>query len=207
MTIDHVLFDADGVLQDLPGGWHAALEPYLGARTEQFLLETWRDELPMLAGEGDYMPILEATLRKYEANAPVDVIYRDVWCRFELVDTTIELVHGLRREGYGVHLATNQEQYRGGHMRTVLGYDDLFDVSCYSYDVGAIKPDAAFFGEAVRRIGTQASNVLFIDDTDENVLGARRAGLAAEHWHFAQGHDVLLELLARHGVSIGRNAE
>lgn len=30
--IRHVLFDADGVIQSVPGGWYTAIEPYLGER-------------------------------------------------------------------------------------------------------------------------------------------------------------------------------
>jgi putative hydrolase of the HAD superfamily len=202
VPIDHVLLDADGVLQDLPGGWSAALEPYLGDQTDAFLRETWSDELPMLVGDGDYMPVVAAALAKYGATAPVEEVYRNVWCRLELIDGSVALVHDLRSAGYGVHLATNQEKYRGAHMRTVLGYDDLFDVSCYSYDVRAMKPDPAFFAEAVDRIGTDAERVLFIDDTEENVIGARGAGLAAERWHFSEGHGSLLERLQRHGVTV-----
>ena len=86
-------------------------------------------------------------------------------------------------------------------MRTALGYDQLFDVSCYSFDLGAMKPDVAFFEAALRRIDADASSVLFIDDTEKNVHGARAAGLAAEHWHFEQGHELLLQRLADHGVA------
>ena len=43
-------------------------------------------------------------------------------------------------------------------------------------------------------------HLLFIDDSARNVEGARAAGLAAEEWELAQGHDVLVALLARHGV-------
>jgi len=202
MTIEHVLFDADGVLQDVPGGWHAAMEPYLGDQTEAFFRETWSHELPMLSGHGDYMPVLESALTRYGVTESVEEIYRAVWHRIELVDTSIALVRELRAAGFGVHLATNQEKYRGGHMRSALGYDELFDVSCYSYDLGAMKPDRAFFEEALRRIGADASTVLFIDDTVVNVLGARDAGLAAERWHFEQGHEVLLGYLAEHGVFV-----
>jgi putative hydrolase of the HAD superfamily len=202
VAIEHVLFDADGVLQDVPGGWYGAMKPFLGDRTQEFFDETWSDELPMLAGEGDYMVVLEETLIKYGVTEPVDVIYRAVWHRIELVDSTIALVNELRTAGYGVHLGTNQEKYRGGHMRTALGYDDLFDVSCYSYDIGAVKPHTAFFHEALTRIGAEPSSVLFIDDTVQNVHAAREAGLAAEHWHFDQGHDVLLTRLADHGVRL-----
>jgi putative hydrolase of the HAD superfamily len=201
VAIEHVLFDADGVLQDVPGGWYGAMEPYLGERTQEFFAETWSDELPMLIGEGDYMPLLEATLIKFGVTEPVDVVYRDVWHRIELIDDSIALVNELRAAGYGVHLATNQEKYRGGYMRTALGYDQLFDVSCYSFEVGATKPALAFFEAALRRIDADPSSVLFIDDTERNVHGAHEAGLAAEHWHFEQGHDLLLQRLADHGVT------
>ncbi|GAA0936627.1 HAD family phosphatase [Kribbella koreensis] len=200
--IRHVLFDADGVLQDMPGGWYAAMEPYLGDKAREFLHRTWKEELPMLAGEGDYLPLLAATLAEYGVETPVEVVYRDVWHRIVPSDESFAIVEALRQEGYGVHLGTNQEKYRGGHMRTTLGYDELFDVSCYSYDLGVAKPDPAFFVEAARRIAADPSTILFIDDTAANVEGASRAGLAAGRWDLSQGHDPLLALLREHGIEL-----
>ena len=202
MTISHVLFDADGVLQDVPGGWYAAMQPYLGERTQEFFDETWSDELPMLAGDGDYMPLLATTLEKYGVTQPVSEIYAAVWHRIELIESSIALVHDLRASGYGVHLATNQEQYRAAYMRTELGYDELFDVSCYSYDLKAVKPNALFFETALARIGAESADVLFIDDTIANVHGAREFGMAAEHWHFDRGHADLIARLAGHGIAL-----
>jgi putative hydrolase of the HAD superfamily len=89
-------------------------------------------------------------------------------------------------------------------MRSVLGYDELFDVSCYSYDLGVAKPDVGFFTEAARRIAADPSTILFIDDMESNVEGARAAGFAAEHWHFERGHDALHDLLAGHEVVVAR---
>jgi putative hydrolase of the HAD superfamily len=199
-AIQHVLFDADGVLQDLPGGWYAAMEPYLGPRARDFLHQSWEYELPTLAGQGDFLAMLEAALVDSGVTIPVDEVFRDVWCRIVRVEETVDLVATLRDRGYGVHLATNQEQHRGAYMRTVLGYDDLFDVSCYSYDLRLAKPDPEFFLEAARRIGVERSTILFVDDNAANVEGARAAGLAAVHWDFTQGHPALVEQLARHGI-------
>jgi FMN phosphatase YigB (HAD superfamily) len=200
-SVRHVLLDADGVLQDLPGGWYAAMEPYLGDRAREFLHETWADEMPMLAGCGDYMPVLAATLQNYGVVTPVAEMYAAVWKNIAVIEESIGIVQALKRNGYGVHLGTNQERYRGGHMRTALGYDDLFDVSCYSYDLGVAKPDPAFFAQAARRIGADVETILFIDDTARNVDGARAAGMLAEQWDFTQGHDVLLGLFSKHGVA------
>ncbi|MGW6195059.1 HAD family hydrolase [Kribbella sp. NPDC055110] len=199
--IRHVLFDADGVLQDLPGGWYAAMEPYLGDRAKDFLHETWSDELPMLAGRGDYLPLLAASLERYGVRTPATEVYDAVWKNIVLIEESLDIVRTLKRNGYGVHLGTNQECYRGAHMREVLGYDDLFDVSCYSYDLGVAKPDPAFFTRAADRIGADASSILFIDDTPKNITGARTAGLQAEQWTFTQGHPTLHTLLTNHGVT------
>jgi putative hydrolase of the HAD superfamily len=201
MTIRHVLFDADGVLQEIPGGWYAAMEPYLGARAREFLHRTWKDELPALAGQADYLPLLAATLIEYGVPTPVDVVYRDVWQRIVAVAESFAIVDAVRRNGYGVHLGTNQEKDRGGYMRDVLGYDELFDVSCYSHDLGVAKPDPEFFVEAARRIGAEPSSILFVDDNALNVEGARTAGLAAAQWELSRGHDELVELLAEHGIN------
>ncbi|TCC32915.1 HAD family hydrolase [Kribbella speibonae] len=199
--IRHVLFDADGVLQDLPGGWYAAMEPYLGDRSKEFLHETWSDELPMLAGRGDYLPVLAASLQKYGVSTPATEVYDAVWKNIVLIEESLEIVRTLKRNGYGVHLGTNQECYRGAHMRQALGYDDLFDVSCYSYDLGVAKPDPAFFTRAADRIGAPADSILFIDDTPKNITGARTAGLHAEQWDVTQGHTTLHTLFTHHGVA------
>jgi putative hydrolase of the HAD superfamily len=109
------------------------------------------------------------------------------------------VVRDLKEAGYGVHLATNQAAARAVHMRSVLGYDDLFDVSLYSCELGVVKPDPAFFREAARRIGARPEAILFVDDSARNVDGARAAGLVAEHWDLGADR-TLRELLATHGV-------
>ena len=77
------------------------MEPYLGERARDFLYETWKDERPMLAGRGDYMPVLAATLRKYGVVESVEEIYADVWHRIALVEESISPVHRLRSSGTG----------------------------------------------------------------------------------------------------------
>jgi HAD superfamily hydrolase (TIGR01509 family) len=199
--IRHVLFDADGVLQDVPGGYQAAAEPYLGERAAEFLRRVWTDELPILAGQGEILPMVAAALADFGVTAPLEEVHRAIWLRIEPAEPSISLVRALRRNGYGVHLGTNQERSRATHMREVLGYDALFDTSSYSWELGARKPDGAFFVEAARRIGAEPSAILFIDDSAGNVASAREVGLAAEQWTLADGHHLLLGILDKHGVT------
>jgi putative hydrolase of the HAD superfamily len=200
-VIRHVLFDADGVLQDMPGGWEAGAEPYLGQRTMEFLYRLYKEELPTLAGQGELLPLLAAALTEFGVTASSEEVYAAIWLRMVPVEESFAIVRGLRRNGYGVHLGTNQERNRAAHMREVLGYDALFDVCCYSCELGARKPDPAFFAEAARRIGVDPRAILFIDDGAGNVAAARDAGFAAEQWIIADGHDALHALLAKHGIA------
>lgn len=119
--------------------------------------------------------MLAAGLRKYGVTTPAAELYDAVWKRIVVIEESIEVVHALRRSGYGVHLGTNQEHRRGAHMRTALGYDDLFDVSCYSHELGVAKPDPQFFTQAADRISAPIDEILFIDDRSRNVEGARAA--------------------------------
>lgn len=202
MTIRHVLLDADGVLQSVPGGWVAAVEPFLGDGALEFLEQTWSDELPALRGEGDFLVEFSRAVEQRGLDVDPRAFYEAVWNAIEVAPASLGLVHRLRAAGYGVHLGTNQEQHRAAYMRTVLGYDELFDVSCYSCELGAVKPEAAFFHRALELIGAGPGEVLFVDDNPPNVEGARAAGLVAEQWVLGRGTDELYRLLSTHGIDL-----
>jgi putative hydrolase of the HAD superfamily len=199
--IRHVLFDADGVLQESPCGWDTAAAAYLGERAGEFLSRVWEKEVTTLAGQGELLPLIAAVMADFGVTAPVEEFYRAVWLQIEPAEQSFALVKALRRNGYGVHLGTNQERNRSTYMREVLGYDALFDTSCYSWELGARQPDGAFFVEAARRIGADPATILFIDDRASNIAGARLAGLAAEQWTLADGHDELLSILESYDVA------
>lgn len=200
--IKHVLFDADGVLQEPPGGWYALMEPFAGERAHEFLHYTWKHEKPSLSGIGDYRALLAEDLRTFAIEASVDEILEEVWFRIEVDEESLELVRRVRELGLGVHLGTNQDVLRAAHMRESLDYQERFDSCFYSCDVGVAKPDRGFFDRVAREIGADPSEILFIDDSEGNVNGARAAGLAGIHWCIGDGHDALIDALATHGVRI-----
>lgn len=193
----HVLLDADGVMQDLRSGWEVTFASLFGDRAEEFVARIAMDEQPSLRGEVPFTPVLAAALEEFGLEEDVRTVYAR-WLDIVVDERSRALVHDLRRRGLGVHLATNQNPERRDHMRTVLGYDDLFDASFYSCELGAAKPDAAYFSTVLDRLGAPAGEVLFVDDSVANVEGARGVGLLAEHWHLDQGHDRLDQLFARH---------
>jgi putative hydrolase of the HAD superfamily len=190
------------VLQRRAGGWEAAFEEWFGDRAEPFLEEMFEEEKPAVRGERDAVEILGEVLARHGVTAPPELVFAEVWLRIEPVPRSFELVGRLRAAGFGVHLGTNQSRRRAAYMRTELGYDEVFDVSCYSAELGVAKPDPAYFTRAAELIGAAPEQVLFVDDTLPNVTSAQSVGMAGVHWHLRDGHDLLEKMLADHGVAL-----
>jgi len=202
--VEAVLWDADGVLQHLPDGWEASMRPVVGHLVddvESFLAEAFAAERPALTGEARWIEVLPELLDKWGLADSFDDAMR-VWLTIEPVTETRELVESLRAAGVGCYLATNQDEHRGRHMHTTLGYGDLLDDCFYSYELGVAKPDPAYFTTVLERLGLPAGGVLFVDDNDVNVASARSVGLRAECWHVRDGVAALVDHLRRHGLPV-----
>lgn len=65
------------------------------------------------------------------------------------------------------------------YVRRSFDWLSVFDEQIYSFEAGVIKPDRAIFDLCVERVGVPARSCLFVDDVDENVQAARKAGMQA----------------------------
>lgn len=61
-----------------------------------------------------------------------------------------------------------------------FGIYELFDGIFLSNEMGMVKPDREAFDHVVDRLGIRPNQILFLDDNQINVDGARAAGLLAE---------------------------
>jgi putative hydrolase of the HAD superfamily len=93
---------------------------------------------------------------------------------------TVRLVGSLRKRGYRVFLFSNTSLPHVKFLRKV-GWDKIFDGFVSSCELGSTKPDRAAYARAVREIGARPSEVIFVDDKEVNVAGAKRAGI---RWAF-----------------------
>ncbi len=197
-----VLWDADGVLQQVPSGWFELLGQVIGDEEALALLDLL---LPLMeqAGRGTVAMTerLPAALEERGLSEYVDQV-SEVWGTIEPVEETRAYVRELRQAGFGCHLATNQDNLRTSYMRARMGYDELLDRCFYSCEVGAAKPDEEFFRLVAADLGVQLRELVFVDDTLENVHAAQAIGLPAVFWHHRDGVDALREQLAEHGVEV-----
>ncbi len=136
-------------------------------------------------------------------------VYRDAG-----IDIDVDTFHATRRAGYrwiaGMRalvadlagqtrrvVASNYPHWVDEVAETVLAgvFDDVH-ASCH---LGARKPEAAFFARLLEVVGAGPDEVLFVDDRDTNVAGARDAGLRAHRFVDAP---TLRGWLRGHGLAV-----
>jgi len=96
---------------------------------------------------------------------------------WELAPDIHETLAKLRQRGVRTGIVSNFD-YRLPRILDAFGLTPLLDVVLLSADVGAAKPDPRIFAAAVERLGVEASEAVYVgDDADDDIAGARAAGL------------------------------
>lgn len=86
-----------------------------------------------------------------------------------------ELVGEVRALGWPTVVLSNS----WGEGYDMPGVDDLVDVVLLSHRIGARKPQAEAFAQAVDAVAARAEDCVFVDDLRRNVRGAAQFGLRA----------------------------
>lgn len=176
-TIDVLLLDADGVIQDIdefPLRMTALLQ---GRATLPELLAV---ESTAITGHTDLTADLARFLTERGISSTPEELHA-VWRGTRPLPGVLELIDRVRAAGVRVYLATNQQPVRGLFIQESLGYSRRFDGEFYSFEMGVAKPDPAFYTHICKELGIEPSRVFFVDDLLPNVEGARQAGVRAGH--------------------------
>ena len=86
-----------------------------------------------------------------------------------------------------------------------IGAAGFVDEFVLSFEVGAVKPDAAIFETALGRLGVEAAHAVMVGDSDEADGGARAIGcgfILVDPLPTTQRHDGLRNALADYGVQV-----
>jgi HAD superfamily hydrolase (TIGR01509 family) len=132
-----------------------------------------RDLAPHLHREAYLHVLRESGLAEHHAEALYDrVIDTSSWTPYP---DTAEVLKGLHRKGIKTAVVSNIAfDVRPAFL--ALGVADYVDEFVLSFEVGAVKPDAAIFEAALSRLGVEAAHAVMIGDSDEADGGARAIG-------------------------------
>lgn len=79
--------------------------------------------------------------------------------------------------GKKVGLLSNMPKELSQFLRRELPELSLFDPCLFSAQIGLIKPEAECYEVALKQLELAAEEVLFIDDSETNILAAANLGL------------------------------
>ena len=182
MTIQAVVFDIGGVLE---------LTPDLG------VTQTWESRLGLAAGEldkrmydiwrgGSVGTISEQEVHRalaerlgFDEEQLADFM-GDIWREYlgtantELIDYACRL-----RPRYRTGIVSNSFVGAREREQAAYGFQDLVDEIIYSHECGMSKPDPGIYALACERLQADPAQVVFLDDSELCVAGARQAGIQA----------------------------
>jgi HAD superfamily hydrolase (TIGR01509 family) len=86
-----------------------------------------------------------------------------------------ELIEELS-EKYSLGILSNTTCFESEVVKK-WGIDGKFEAMVFSWEIGSIKPDKKNYEEICRKLRVKSGEVIFIDDTKENVEAAKKFGI------------------------------
>jgi 2-haloacid dehalogenase len=98
------------------------------------------------------------------------------------IEGTVKLLTLLKEKGYALYGLTNWSAETFPIVRHEFMFLELFDGIILSGEVKLIKPEPEIFELCLQRIGKPADQCLFIDDSESNIIAARKMGFDTVHF-------------------------
>ncbi len=175
----HLLLDIDGVLQFERPDLEMHLNAALGWKSDH---HAFREALfcdpdyhQSLRGKSDFIDVLQRLLLLHEPGLDPRR-YLDCWMSdFSLNSELIERLSAVRSRT--LSLASNQERWRGAQIASVYAGFSHFTQAYFSYEIGCRKPEQGYFEFILNDLNANPDEVLFVDNTPENILAAAAMGI------------------------------
>ncbi|MBB4760338.1 HAD family hydrolase [Amorphoplanes digitatis] len=194
-----LLIDLDGVLRRWDPEVPATVERTYGLEPGALLgtAMAWELLRPAVSGEitdAEWMHLVASRLPLPEADAQAAVTE---WQRHRgTVDPeALAFVREVRAAGLPVGLATNATDLLRGDLDR-LALTGEFDAIVSSWELKIHKPAPEYFDQACAALGVESPWVLFVDDDDRAVRGARARKMPAYRWSGAHDLPYLRKALA-----------
>jgi 2-haloacid dehalogenase len=185
--IKAVIFDFGGVLIGWdPRNLYSRFFPGEPQAMEDFLAEISFMEWNAQQDKG--RPFAEAVAllsKQFPHRAHLIKAYQEHWKESLTgsIDGTVELLRMLKNKGYSLYGMSNWSAETFAIVRHEFEFLNLFDEIILSGEVKLIKPDPEIFELCLQKIGKPASQCLFIDDSETNIIAAKKLGFDTVHFN------------------------
>jgi epoxide hydrolase-like predicted phosphatase len=182
VPVTAVVFDVGGVLEVNPAtGWPERWAVRLGLSADDFA-----QRIDRLWSGGDLGSVTLAEIERRTADG-LDLddgalleLMNDAWAEYlgSLNRPLAEYFRSLR-PSFRTGILSNSFVGAREREQDAYGFEDMCDAIVYSHEVGHLKPEPAAYRVVSERLGVAPADVLFLDDVQANVDGARAVGMRA----------------------------
>ena len=132
-------------------------------------------------GQADLKEKLQPYLFKWGTNDSIDE-FLNKWFTEETEpdEEVLEITQRIRNKNTKCYLATDQERYRAEYVNKVWNFNNKFDGTFYSCDLGHRKSEKEFFEKVIKRLNLNPEEIIYLDDDAENVNVAKELGIKAK---------------------------
>lgn len=196
-----VVFDYGEVISTTPSASdRAALVAMAGVDSDRFWPEYWRHRDALDAGAvpiRQYWRAIGDALGRRWGDALIHRLWLADYRSWLSVDTgTLDVLVDLKEGATRMALLSNAGADFGSYLRdSPLG--SLFEAVFVSGELGMVKPAQEIFRHVMTTLRIDAAHMVFIDNKENNVAGARALGALGHVFTDADGLRAFLQSLAR----------
>ena len=138
-------------------------------------------------------------IREWKIDITVEEVIDLLIEGYEVSEDVVKVVKNIREKGYKALICTNNFPARINGLDKRFDLLSNFDAYVFSYEVEATKPSTKIFQTLVDRSGVKAEEIVFADDNEANLAGAKEVGIQA---FFYEGFDHFINKLRKLGVDL-----
>lgn len=171
-----VLFDFGGVLTESgkTGFVTESLAAVYGVRPED--LDVRQDHYLLRRGKGDVQALFDRLNKQFGKQVTKEIFLDKVHGMFVPSSEVYDLAARLREHGIRTGILSNIFSMNADVLREQGRYDG-FDPVILSCDEGYAKPDPELYEIAIKKLGVQPEEILFVDDQEKCMGPARDFGM------------------------------
>jgi putative hydrolase of the HAD superfamily len=211
--IKAVLFDIDGVLiPEDENFFHGRLARDYNVPLEH-IIPFFLTEFPdCLKGKKEIHKALEDYLPMWSWTGTVDDLL-EYWFGKEarVDDRMTSIIDELKKNGFEVYIASNQEKQRAMYLMETVGFKDIFSRHFFSCDLGHLKSEGDYFENMLRHVPFAPNELQFWDNTKHNIDVASSFGIDARHFttydNFESSIRKLINAKTKEKIEIENNEE
>lgn len=150
--------------------------------TEEFLGTVWTESMNLRLDRGESLAdLVDELAGRFPDQRHLIELYDTAWTDMlgPIIPGSEELVDELRQRGIRQLGLSNWSLETFARARDRVASFQMLDGWVLSGEVGVCKPDPAIYRAVIERFDVDPASSVFIDDRDDNCVGARNAGFHA----------------------------